>query len=755
MKLYINILFILICPMAVHAQDIQGKLFDKQTGKPVSGATIFYQQHFAFSDETGAFTFENTGTKVKIMVTHLGYQPYEGTLDPDDEATWQIAMNSSVKMLEEVLITGENRPSVAQSRIDRQSIARDNPKNIGDIFKNKAGFGVIKRGGYAMDPVFRSFKYEQINLIYDGGVYISNACPNRMDPASTQMSTAEIDRIELVKGPYSVRYGQTMGALINIITNRPVSTDEFSISGMLEGGYESNGNGHTGRGAINLADNHYDLSVEGGTMSFDDYKNGEGEIVPSSFTNYNYTAKLGLNLSANQRIQLSWRQNFSKDVKHASLPMDSPKDNSTIVSMDYGARNLSNTLVSINAKVYYTYVDHLMTNENRPNFPMVFASSPVTSGTYGGRLEFGLSPNGKTTLFVGTDLRSVGKDGVRNRTVKIMNGTPLELPREFTDLIWQDSWLYDLGLFAEANWLVDEKWNAQAGARIDYVKSGANNPAADFEAYYGQIAPQDEINLSLTGSLNYHFAGNGLVQLSIGRGQRAADLLERYINHFSVGMDAYEYLGNPNLKSEVNNQIDLTVKNVHGNFHWSANIFYSYMQNYITAIVDESIGRKYMPGTMPLFTKRFINIDQAWQRGFDIEAGYRFGKTLTANVGIFCTKAQNVDFDEPLPEIPPLTGLLSVKYQQKQYFAELRGRLVDGQDRVADTFDEATSPGFEVFDLMAGYTLFKNMTIDFALKNILNSNYYEHLSRPYNNQGEAGMFYEPGRSVRIGLVLRF
>ncbi len=751
------ILLFLLNPLWSMAQeDISGILTDKQTGKGIPGATIFYQQQYTISDDEGKFTFTVTNNEPhKLIINHIGYEPYEFLLEHGHLEHLNIELNSSVRVLEEVLISSDSRPMMAQQRITQESIMRDTPKNIGDIFGNRSGFGIIKRGGYAMDPVFRSFRYEQLNLIYDGGVYVSNACPNRMDPASTQMSPSEIDRIELVKGPYSVRYGQTMGGLINIITDKPTSVDEFKLNGMLEGGYEVNGHGITGRGALSAIGKIIDLSVQGGAITFDDYKNGDGETVPSSFRTFNYTTKFGFNPSTNQRIQLSWRQSFGKDIKHASLPMDSPKDNSSILSLDYGIRNVSNKLAEINAKAYYSFVDHLMTNENRPNFMMIEASSPVTSTTYGGRLEFGFNISQKSILFAGVDLRSVAKDGVRKRIVKIMNGNPLDPPREFNDLIWQDSWLFDLGAFSEANFLFNEKWSLLIGGRLDYVRSGADNPARDFEELYSNLNPDPEVNASITSSLNYNFGKSGLVQVSLGRGQRAADLTERYINHFNVGMDAYEYVGDPNLKSEINNQVDFTVKNTDGKLYWSTNVFYSYLQNYISAIVDESLPRKYMPGTEPAFSKRFVNIDKSWQVGFDVEIGYQFTEDFSGRIGSYFTRAQNVDFKEPLPEIPPLAGLFALKYERQKYWAEFKGRLVAKQDRVAASFNETASPGFNVFDLMAGYSPTKNIDISLALKNIFNANYYEHLSRPYKNLSETGMLYEPGRSLRIGLIVRF
>jgi iron complex outermembrane receptor protein len=81
--------------------------------------------------------------------------------------------------------------------------------------------------------------------------------------------------------------------------------------------------------------------------------------------------------------------------------------------------------------------------------------------------------------------------------------------------------------------------------------------------------------------------------------------------------------------------------------------------------------------------------------------------------------------------------------------------LVARQSKISTSFDESETPGFQVFDLLAAYTPFENLTFNLQLKNIFNANYFEHLSRPYKNQTEGMMFYEPGRQLRIGLKVNF
>ena len=753
-------IFILSAVIDLSAQGkitLHAQVIDKQTNEGIPNAIIHIkdQSDHAITDKDGYFNLEiNTTEPFILHFRCLGYEDME-TRWPTGNSPVIFKMNQAPTMLDEILVMDKNQPLLNQSSIDAKNIMRKDPRDIGEIFNDESGFGVIKRGGYAIDPVFRSFKYDQLNLIYDGGVFVSNACPNRMDPASTHVAPGDIDQIELIRGPYSMRYGPTMGAVINIITQKPVYSEQFNVSGNIGGGYEFNGNGITGRAAILMTNQNYDLMINGGLKNFGNYVSGNGNEVPSSFKHYDYAVKFGFAPKANHRLQVSWRQNFARDVLHAALPMDSDYDNSSIFSVDYGIDKPGHQLFSIKAKGYYSYVDHLMSNTSRPNFKMVEAKSPVNAATYGGKVELGIKPSPKTIIYTGIDLRTVHKDGYRNRLIKIMNGNPVEPPKLFTDLIWQDSHLYNGGIFAEGTFSLHHNWDLTAGSRFDIVSTNALDPAPDFEALYGGIEKTTNANLSLTTTLRYTAGEKGLIMLALGRGQRSASLLEKYINHFTIGMDAYEYVGNPNLIPEINNQVDLVAKGNFGQVSLSADVFYSYLQHYITAIVDEDISRKFMPNLEPKFAKRYINIDKAYQYGFQVGFDYRIIDPLHFYAGMYYTRAQNVDFNEPLPEITPLTGLFSLSFEKENYYIEWRGRIVAKQDKISESFDETETPGFQVWNLTAGYTPVKLLTFTLAVRNIFNANYYEHLSRPYKNLTEQNMFYEPGRQLKIGVKLSF
>ena len=77
----------------------------------------------------------------------------------------------------------------------------------GALLDRLPAFGTIRKSGaYGLDPVFRGFKYEQLNVVLNGAQSALAACPNRMDPPTSQLTPNMIQRVEVLKGPHALRY---------------------------------------------------------------------------------------------------------------------------------------------------------------------------------------------------------------------------------------------------------------------------------------------------------------------------------------------------------------------------------------------------------------------------------------------------------------------------------------------------------------------------------------------------------------------
>lgn len=754
-----NVIFFLMSwalPALALAQfSIKGEVRDAETLKPLSYAIIMAEglNRAAYADEQGRFELDAPGRAVYVLsVQHVGYETFRAEVTAEEAGALAISLASVPIVIEEILVQGNNMERTAQSDILPDFASRvARPRDVGDLFRDIPGFGVVKRGGYAMDPVFRSFRNEQLNVQYDGGVQVMHACPTRMDPITTHVIPEEIEKVELIRGPFSVRYGQTMGGVLNIITKRPQPAESFTLGGSVESGYEFNGNAKLGRLALNAAGKGFEAILNGGIRDFGNYDNGAGEEIATSFKSYDYSAKLGIATFKDHRLQLGWRQSFGRDILHAGLPMDTDEDNSSVLSADYVARNISPSLYSITFKAFAARVDHIMSNTLRPNFMATASTSTVDALTLGGKLELSWLPTPKSQLYTGLDARSISRDGNRIRLVKrnMMTGAPIDPPMEFTDLVWQDARINTLGLFTETRQFISDRLSLTAGARIDLVSAAVNNPAPDFAELYPELNTDAEWNFSGNISADYRLNKGWELQLALGRGARTANMEERYINHFNIGVDDYEYVGDPGLKPEANHQAELSIGQQSGRYRWRLAAFYSYITDYITAAVDSTLPRKYMPQQEPKFSRRFRNIDAANQAGFELEGSLQMARHLTAYGSAAYTYAQNLDWDEPLAEIPPFAAALGLKYERKMYSLDLKGRFVARQERVSASFGESESPGFSVFDFKALLRPLPGLSVGAAVLNVLDRNYYEHLNRGYRNMPVNGLIYEPGRNVAL------
>lgn len=752
--------FLAFSILAAGQQMISGTVVDAGTQKPLSYASLLVEglDAAAYADEQGRFELnvpERPG--YDIIIQHLGYETLVYTLQ-ELPARLRLELQSQPIVIENILVKGGRVANAAQSDIILGFARRvSHPKDVADLFKDTPGFGLVKRGGYAMDPVFRSFRNEQLNVQYDGGIQVMHACPNRMDPITTHVTPEEVEKIEIIKGPFSVRYGQTMGGVLNIITQQPAPAGSFTLGGALESGYEFNGDSRLGRLTLNGAGKGYDFTFNGGARDFGNYRNGAGLEIPTAFTSYDYAAKLGVQTYKNHRLQLGWRQSFGRDILHVGLPMDTREDNSSVLSLDYAAKNISPRLYSATFKAFVSKVDHIMSNELRPNFMMTDALATVDALTVGGKFELSWQPGPRVQLYTGLDYRGLARDGSRIRLVKrnMMTGEPLEMPMRFEDFIWQDARLNDMGLFAEARYFLTDRLTLAAGARADRVEAEIRNPAPDFAELYPSLSTETEWNLSGNLSADYRLDEHWSTQLALGRGARTAGMEERFINHFTLGADAYEYVGNPFLKPEANHQVEWSLNRQSERWGFKLSAFYSYITDYITAAVDSTLSRKYMPMEQPRHARRFGNIGAATQKGFELEASVQLLDKLQLYSTAAYTHARNLDWDEPLPEVPPFSATAGLKYGRERYSVDLRGRFVADQEHIAVSFDESRTPGFSVFDIRGHIEPLAGLSVGAALLNIFDRNYYEHLNRGYRNMPEQGLIYETGRNVTVFLRYDF
>ena len=184
----------------------------------------------------------------------------------------------------------------------------------------------------------------------------------------------------------------------------------------------------------------------------------------------------------------------------------------------------------------------------------------------------------------------------------------------------------------------------------------------------------------------------------------------------------------------------------------NATLFGAYLTDYISSIIDPALSPR-LP--MSPGVRRYINIDEAYKTGFEFSWSQQISSTIQHQLAIAYTYAQDVERDEPLPEIAPLDVNYNLigNFLNDKLSTSLRFRFVADQNRNSTEFGETPTPSFTLVDVNIGYQILNDLRLDAGVQNIFDENYYEHLNRSVG--GTINPIFAPGRNVFVNLNYNF
>ncbi|MCK4289095.1 MAG: TonB-dependent receptor, partial [Bacteroidales bacterium] len=566
---------------------ITGTVYESETNKTIPDVEIIISALSigTVTDANGKFVLENISPgNYTIIFSHIGYvkQSKKIKLEKNQTLKLTIFLVQKVQKLNEFIIKDEfiNNTPYKIDHIDIINIRESAVSDIGVYLRSTPNVSAIRKGGTNIDPVIRGFKFSQINVLINNGIKIEGGCPNRMDPASSHIDINDISEIKIFKGPYALRYGPNLGGVVNIKTLQPKPYPEFQTKITAIQGFESNWNGSKQHLNIEGGNKLIYFNLSGNYKKYGNYTAGNSEIISSEFEKYNYSVQLGVSPLNNHNFIFSYDRSFGRNVMFPALPMDEITDDTRIMSFDYSAKQISNKINSINFTAYLSEVDHMMDNKNRPFSDTVVAVSAINAINYGYRAEIEIN-FGNDNLFIGTDNENIFKDGDRTKSLILEPYLPVKIEK-----LWDNAKIRNFGVFAEYKTTLSII-NLMAALRLDF--NDASCDKMELKSMKGQVIYSNPdvnsnfINFSFSAGAIYDFSSNTTISLALGHSVRNPDMVERFIILLPIGYDNFDYLGNPQLKPEVNNEIDISLKyqpSKTGIFN--VVVFYSYVTNFIT-----------------------------------------------------------------------------------------------------------------------------------------------------------------------------
>lgn len=705
------------------------------------------------------------------------------TSDTDDKKPQTDLAVSSKTKLDTLTVTGTARTARLFTSpadvdvLDGQDKQKRQTASLGETLDSLPGISNIGTGSQTGKPVIRGLSGNRVRIMQNGiGMYHQQFgvrhAPN-IEPFFA-------DRIEVVRGASSILYGSdAIGGAVNVISTpvpfaAPGQTDS---GGEVTGGYSSNNNERFGGLRLNVANDQFGmtgafLGREGGNMTTPNVStfpesgrrgapNFSGELDHTDFE------------QENAELAAGWLAPFGKvtarykhwEDEHNYLlppPMNLPD------GIGIG-QNLENDLFQIDAEIdlaagwhlepSFTWSNNLRQSNpgpppaaNRPEgstreFLPEDVVIELERDSYTGRLEL-VHEDINNWLSGRWGVEVVREEQVSRGAVALSPGGKIN---NYSLFGFEE---FDLGAL-----------KINAGLRFDRREQEAD-ASETFDQSVIPAGPSlmDQSYSVVTGSIgaSYQLTEELVAAANIGRGFRAPDLFELYVNGVHGGVAAVQR-GEPNLEEETSLNTDFSLRWRSDRVQAKATIYRNRISDYI---FFGDTGQTNAGGLS------ILQADQADATlyGADLSAHFQVTELLALHGGYEVVRGEFDDNNNDLPLLPAdelragftLTpssiGLMHNPYLTMEVVhnkdKDAAGRLEPFSQFDNKPFGTASTDDYTLVNVLAGFDLPYEASgqpgrVNLRVNNLLDEDYRDFLDT------YKGYALNPGRNVTVQMNLPF
>ncbi len=672
---------------------------------------------------------------------------------------------------------GENGDAVPHSSAAATQVedpeSRTRPPSVGDsgdFLRHVTGVDAGRMGGHGLDPEIRGLDQNQLGITNDGA-YHFGGCPNRMDPPTSHMQLYTYDKVIVKRGYQSVLDGPPApGGTIQFERTNPTFAPGMEVSTNFKAGtgFNSNGEGKEAFVDMSMGNDWGYIRGYGSYGSANNYEDGDGNEIRSSFDQFGGGIVLGRTFDADSWVTLKVENNNVDDVLFPGAKMDAPKTDDWTYQLK-GETDLNwGVIRGVKGDIYLTTVDHTMNTfdlrdqESLPMSARKFFEARTQSDTLGGKLIFNGELRG-VTFDVGASYRDVMRDG--NKWGAKPTDADRYDPSKISSVLWPDTSIKELGIFTEGVVPLAALTKLTIGLRYDHVNASADEadlkttfgptpgrtPNDVYRAIYGSDATEDKTENNVSGLLRLEQdMGAGLTLFgAASRSVRTADATERYMANMMGTNGSMSWVGNPDIDPEKHHQVDLGLRYKDSTLELTGSVFYNSVTDYIQRYNKQNTGTPYNNVSI------YKNID-AVLTGVETEAQVRLSDVWRVNLAGAYTYGQNKTDDTPLGQIAPFSGRFELVYDDSKLMAGVRVNMAAKQTRIdkgSSNQDFGETDGWTTVDLFGSYNFTESFQLSAGVTNLFDATYANHLNREL--LGESVQVNEKGRSFYVRAMTKF
>lgn len=547
------------------------------SGAPLPNVQVIISSinRVATTDAAGSFAFRGLPAgHYHLDAVFIGYARADAEVDlPHDgsDVRVEIVMVRTPLRLRGVVIaaspTGSDALGITQSTIDLsgKELARSLGASVAQTLSSEPGIAMRYNGPVANTPIIRGLSGERLLVLQDGdrtGDLSSAAADHGLsiDPLSSS-------RIEVVRGPASLLYGSNaLGGVVNVVSNEIPTSVPTRVQGSIAGMGERATPGGAVSGVVTLPlASTLALTVRGGLRSAGNgYVGGGGRLANSD--SRNNTQGIGLAYVGNGTTA---GVAYSRYDFRYGLP-GAPDDDELGSKID-GVRNQVRGRVELGANStgffrllridgtsqWYGHDEIENTGDIGTSFDLKTQTLNATVKTEHGRVAGAFGVNGIFKQYAAS-----GEEALT--PAANTNGAGLFLFQEIP-----------LGGLpgSDSHDLVPK---LQVGARADLLRVASKTGDPKF----GVGRTLDFNNLSGSLGLTIPFSTSTSLGMSAARAFRAPTVEELFSNAFHAAAGTFD-VGNPSLKSEVNQGFDAVLRSQTRRVNAEVSAYWNRISNYI------------------------------------------------------------------------------------------------------------------------------------------------------------------------------
>ena len=322
---------------------------------------------------------------------------------------------------------------------------------------------------------------------------------------------------------------------------------------------------------------------------------------------------------------------------------------------------------------------------------------------------------------------------------------------------------YDFGIYSVVDYVINEKWEFEAGIRYDYahmdVKKFYKNSvweARGYDLLFPELVVQelgsqvlanpllDFYNLSATIGFKYKINKNSTLFFNHAMASRAPNPSELFSDGLHHAVARIEE-GDLRFKSEVGYKTALTYELSNEEFNLTINPFINNIQDFI--VIEPIDIRETIRGNFQVWEYRQTD---AQLLGIDIDADYKINKHFNITHQLSVVKGYDRRRDLPLINMPPVSTKNEILYTNKKFKnlkVSLQSEFVFSQNEFPNNNFEVYLPIFDTTEEVdvstppdSYHLLNLNVIMDFktskkssltvglGINNLLNTSYRNYLN---------------------------